>query len=327
MQSPQRTEDEIQTEATDWFIRLLQNESDDVHAQCQNWRAADPANDAAFHKAEAAWSAAILPGEKLAFLEKAELEVHLRAMERRKRSMRNTRRLGTLALVLFAVLGAGIWLLRPNVLEDLNADFVTARGERRTVILADGTSVLMDADSAIAIAFFSDERKVTLIRGVASFDVAHASTPFRVVGGGGVVTALGTRFDVRLSGGEGVVILERGKVSVDRQNTSEPVFLSPGEQVHYNASAISKVEPVDLETALAWQHGRFVFYRARLSDVIAEIQRYRPGRIIVASDSLASQLVTGSFMLDNAEASLASLQASVGFQSFSLGPYLTLIRP
>ncbi|MEH0069228.1 hypothetical protein V6L77_01065 [Pannonibacter sp. Pt2-lr] len=72
-------------------------------------------------------------------------------------------------------------------------------------------------------------------------------------------------------------------------------MLKPGEQVEFGDKGVSVPRPVDLDETLAWRNGRFVFYRASLGSVLQEIGRYRKGRILVTSDALARELVSGSF--------------------------------
>ena len=103
--------------------------------------------------------------------------------------------------------------------------------------------------------------------------------------------------------------------------------LSPGQQIHVTATGVGTATSVDLDDAMAWHEGRFVFYRARLDDVVSQIERYRPGRIVIATQALAGERVTGSFRLDDTVGALASLQATVGFRTVSLGNRLTVISP
>ena len=104
-------------------------------------------------------------------------------------------------------------------------------------------------------------------------------------------------------------------------------MLEPGQQVAFGADGLAPVQSVDLGDSLAWRDGRFVFYRARLGDVLAEIGRYRKGRIVIASSRLADERVTGSFSLADTDAALASLQASVGFRLTGLGGRIAVITP
>lgn len=76
---------------------------------------------------------------------------------------------------------------------------------------------------------------------------------------------------------------------------------------------------------MAWHGGRYIFYRARLGDVMRELERYRPGRVVIPSSALADQRVTGSFSLADTDKALDSLQASIGFRIRKVTNYLVII--
>lgn len=324
---PKRTEAEIGEEARAWFVRLLQQPAAAERARFEAWRAADPAHDAAFRKVEAAWDASGKPGARAAAREAERLAVYLEAMDRAKAQRKTGRRLGAASIALALLLGAGIWLERPNLLQDWAADHVTPRGERRMVTLSDGSTALLDADSAIAEDHAGGERRVRLIRGGAFFDVLASGTPFVVEAADGAVRVLGTRFDVRLLAEGGVVTLEHGSVAVEAGEGAGRAVLEPGQQVRFDGSGVGAVEDVDLGDALAWRGGRLVFYRARLADVVREVERYRPGRVVIVGAALAGERVTGSFPLADTDAALRSLQASVGFRMNGVAGRLIVIGP
>lgn len=322
---PKLSPNDISSQARGWFVRLLERPSERVRADFLAWKAADPAHEAAYRKVEDSWNAAQQPGERLALREADELAVYLQAMDAAKRQKKLSGRLVGLSVLLAAALGGAFWLQQPHFFQNLAADHVTARGERASFALADGSTVTLDADSALAEDFRVGERRVRLVRGTAFFDVVVSPTPFIVEANDGQVKVLGTAFDVRLLDDGAVVTLQRGRVAVEKAGLAE-VVLQPGQQVQYGATGVGAVANVDLNEEMAWRDGRMVFYRRRLADVVEEIARYRPGRIVIASPSLGEELVTGSLSLTDTDAALASLRASVGFSVHSLGGVLTVLR-
>jgi transmembrane sensor len=60
---------------------------------------------------------------------------------------------------------------------------------------------------------------------------------------------------------------------------------------------------------------------------VSEIQRYRRGRIVIATSRLAEERVTGSISLADTDVALASLQASLGFRMTTVAGRLTVIGP
>lgn len=320
----------IRKDARRWFIRLRQGASDSELRAFENWRDSDPAHGEAFRRIETAWEATAPAGSRLAAREADQLAVYLDAIENGRpvpsnARKRRARRITAVSIALFCLLAGGFWFENPTFLPDLFADVSTARGERRTIHLPDGSSLLLDADSALTLDFYGDERRVRLLRGAAFFDVAASNKPFVVNAGGGEMRVLGTSFMVRLVESGGVVTLARGRVKIAVAGQAADAVLSPGQQIEFGRAGLSAPRDVDIDEALAWRDGRFVFYRARLGDVLDEIQRYRPGRIVLADQALAEERVTGSFLLEDTDAALHALSRSVGFQMASIGGRLIVI--
>ncbi|EUB99195.1 anti-FecI sigma factor, FecR [Rhizobium sp. CF080] len=326
-QTVSQTHDEIREQARNWLVCLLGNPSEANRREFETWRDADPAHAEAFGRIADLWDETEQPGQRLAREEADELAVYLKAMERAGKQRRTGRRLTVVSIVLAAMVAGAVAFESPGLLRTFEADYVADRGQRRAVTLPDGSKVLLDADSALAEDYRPGERRVRLLGGAAFFDVVPGAAPFIVSAAGGEIKVLGTGFDVRLVDDGGIVTLDHGKVAVTHDTSPGETILMPGEQVHFGQAGIGPVQAVNLDDALAWREGRFIFYRARLGDVLKEIERYRRGRIIVVSPSLSDERVTGSLPLADPEAALASLQASVGFRLLGAGRWLTVIAP
>ncbi len=207
---------DIDAEARAWFVRLLQEPTARNRATFEAWRQADPAHAEAFRAVALTWEAAEQPGKRLAEAEADELSVYLKAMDGAKDRRKSSRRLAGAAVILACLLGTAVWLERPNMLQDFAADYVSSRGERLEIRLADGSTVLLDADSALADDFSEGERQVRLLRGGAFFEVQHdPQHPFKVIAADGEVRVLGTRFEVRLLEDSGVGRGERVSLLVN----------------------------------------------------------------------------------------------------------------
>jgi transmembrane sensor len=106
--------------------------------------------------------------------------------------------------------------------------YSTDIGERRSITLADGSTVDLNARSLIRIEFSSAERHVELLDGQALFQVAKdKNRPFTVRSGNATVRAVGTEFDVyRKANGTTVTVLE-GRVAVYSSARSDPAAPTP----------------------------------------------------------------------------------------------------
>ncbi|MCS3431626.1 FecR family protein [Klebsiella sp. BIGb0407] len=315
----------VRAEARRWFLTMQNNPSRRQRAACDKWRKSSPEHEESWQAIESVWQDTAAPGQLLAEKEAGILSGYLAVMDKNK--ARTTRRrvisasVFSLLLVIMIVTG----VQNPSWLQNLSADQVAMKGERREILLADGSKVLLDADSAFSVDFTHESRRIHLLRGGAWFDVTPSKTPFIVETDMGNVRVLGTQFDVRLQKQGGVVTLVRGSVAVSTDAHPEPVVIKPGQQVGFNQHGIDKPVSVNTQDATAWHNGRYIFYRTRLADVVREVERYRKGWIVIPSADLADQRVTGSFSLDDTDKALASLQASVGFKMHKKTDFLVII--
>src|SRR5262249_58800898 len=82
------------------------------------------------------------------------------------------------------------------------------------------------------------------------------------------------------------------------QNASA-VSLAVGQQVTYSSSGLGTPTNVDVEMVTAWQDGIVVFDAAPVSNVIAEVNRYRPGRIILTNTHLGRRVFSSRLRIQN----------------------------
>ena len=106
--------------------------------------------------------------------------------------------------------------------------YATEIGERRSITLADGSTVNLNARSRLRVEFAKKERRVELLEGQALFQVAKdKNRPFIVSSGDATVRAVGTQFDVyRRTNGTTVTVLE-GRVAVYSTAHVEPASPAP----------------------------------------------------------------------------------------------------
>ncbi len=319
----------LRAEATAWFTRLNGRPTPQERADFQRWQGLSDAHGRAWAAVSQTWHAAGgIGADLLAEGDPALMATMMRIEEARRRKSRLRNVTAGLVLAL-ALIGAGwVWRDHPNFLQDLRADMVTGRGERRDIVLADGSRVLLDADTAISLEFGADRRGLRILRGAAWFDVTHSALPFTVTAKEAEVRVLGTSFDVEL-GGEGLLVtLERGAVEVAQTGShAGTVRLSPGEALEIDDAGIGQPYPVDVAEVTAWREGHFVFNDMQLADVVARIARYREGRIVVFGSSLAERRISGALPLDDPDRALQSLRAMIGFNIDNAGGRLTILRP
>jgi transmembrane sensor len=242
-----------------------------------------------------------------------------------KRRTSPRRALGATAVAVFVATGLFIAFDGPM---RLRADVIAGTGEMPNIRLADGSLMQLNAGSAVAYDFSGRTRLVHLLRGEAYFEVAPDSQrPFVVEAMGARVTALGTAFNVRLSGDfADVTVVEHAVEVASTSLTSSAIRLQAGQEVACCADGhVGTVHSVDPAVALAWRRGQLVVDNATLESVVTEIARHFEGRIVIASTELAQRRVSGTFAVSDPDAAFELLRQSLGIEVTRLGP-LVIVR-
>ncbi|WP_414159432.1 FecR family protein [Pseudomonas sp. BNK-45] len=325
-QGPQ--ERSITEAAADWAVRLQAGGLSAVEqAQLAQWQAADLRHPEALAFARQTWEALgeLRLDPELAGTAPPWRQAGRPAAHRARRRRLLPRVASAAVLVLAVALG---WLQGPQALLYLQADYLTGKGQVRSVQLADGSTVELDSDSAISLDFSDEKRQVQLLAGSAVFDVApmvgEEKRPFIVRSAGGQTRALGTRFVVGRESDQQAwvgVLQHSVAVSLDapaQGGTGEQV-VQQGQSVRYDPqSGVVALDGLDLQRATSWRRGVLVFDRQPLGVVVERLNRYRPGRVVLANRALAQRQVSAVFRLDMLDAALVTLTQELQVQRFDL---------
>jgi transmembrane sensor len=310
-----------------WLCLLHDQPSSGDQLTFSHWLQADPAHAEAYAQAQVLWELSESPARTLADEDAFALHGYLNAMNQsRRHSMRRWSGALAMAACLLLMIGLGAGWQPARWIDDLGADYVSAPGEIRTVTLADQSQVTLDADSAISVDFSRGERHVQLRRGAGFFSVTHTGDPFVVDAEQGQAKVLGTQFEVRLQPQGAQVTVLSGRVGVTAKKYAESQILNAGQQVAYGEGAAEKLHAVDSEAQLAWRQGWLNYYKATLAEVVQDLGRYYPGRIVLLNDELAARRISGSFPSKDPQAVLSSLQGVLGFEQHSVLGQLIILR-
>ncbi|MFJ3007325.1 FecR family protein [Pseudomonas fluorescens] len=149
----------------------------------------------------------------------------------------------------------------------------------RQVTLKDGTQVELNLNTELTFSNYKDERRVTLKKGEAFFEVSHdLSHPFVVRAAEGKIRVTGTRFNVWLYEDQVRVNLIEGSVLVT-SNTALPgdgLRLGPSMQAQYRHGDYTPQisQTYDNDSSLAWRSGKLVLDNLALNDALPLINRY-----------------------------------------------------
>lgn len=196
-------------------------------------------------------------------------------------------------------------------------DYVAAPDSDRVFALPDGSSIHLNRGAAVTVDWRRDERRITLTRGEASFDVRHDSgRPFVVQVGDDEIRDLGTEFNVLSTRDALEVTVREGAVQVTTPLASEPQDLQAGTAITIDRAAGSvAVESVDPDAAFAWTAGRLVYDNATLAEVAADIARYGAAPVTFAEPDLAALTFSGVLEIDDAGMMAERLAGFMGLRA------------
>lgn len=183
----------------------------------------------------------------------------------------------------------------------------TAPGQRRALVLADGSQLTMDGGSHVQLQRHLFSRRVALLDGRARFAVVPSHwRRFQVDAGPVQVRNYGTVFDVSRHGARSEVTLWRGSVGVRVPGRGDEQRLRPGQQVSAGPDGVGRPLPIS-GGQRDWPQGRLQFTATPLAQVLAELQRHHAGRIVLEDPTLATLPVSGMFDSDRSATALALL--------------------
>ncbi|MFT4116027.1 FecR family protein [Bradyrhizobium sp.] len=320
-------QDPVVDEALEWFGRLRDATPDAATlAAFDSWLARSPRHAAEFRNLEEIWggSSFYKAAERLPAGHHAVANDGTRRHAVASPSRRGSMRMAMAASVALAVIGA--WQA-PSLILRWQADYQTSAGMQSTITLPDGSTMMLNTASAVAIDFANGRRNVRLLEGEAYFDVRRDPDHlFRVAGHFGDVEVKGTAFSVRADDKEDRVVLERGRVDVQaKSGRSDEVVLKPGQMAVATAMSLS-TEQVDPAAVLAWRGGRVVFENQPFSKVLRELRRYYSGPVVVMTDRVNDLPVTGNYRIDNVEGAFKTLADAAGVTMNRLPGGIILLR-
>jgi transmembrane sensor len=203
---------------------------------------------------------------------------------------------------------------------------------RKTVVLPDGSTVIMNGSSTLKVAAdFNIKNRHVLLTGEAFFLVKknHAK-PFVVFTDKTATTALGTSFKVQSYPAETVasVMLSTGKVKVEstKTNTIDEVILTPGQQavLANNKTAFVK-SGFDNLSIQNWLNRKLVFANSDLTDITRKFKEIYGINLITSKISPDKVMFTGQFNDQNPIEVLEAIGFSNHFTYTQSGNNITLI--
>lgn len=217
-----------------------------------------------------------------------------------------------------------------NTVADIKWDAVyeTAIGEQSTVMLVDGSEVILNTNSLLKVHYAEQHRLLQLEYGEVHVEVAHdPDRPLSVLAAGKVVQALGTAFSVEITQKQHIeLVVTDGKVLVGidkreqrtnklapaRLSASASILVAEGEEFVLGDTVtdeeIVEVSPEEIEIKLSWRQGKLIFRGESLEDAVTEIGRYTTIEFIILDDDLKKVRIAGLFRAGDVDGLLLTLK-------------------
>ncbi len=167
--------------------------------------------------------------------------------------------------------------LPPPVMQEIT---IPRKGEFNT-ILPDGTKVWLNSETVLEFPsrFTGKERRLTLKKGEAYFDVAHnAERPFIVTSEKSIVKVYGTSFNISAYEDEveNITTLVEGSISLrHRYDENSTIMLEPGEQASITSvNRRIKKRKVETDHYTSWTRGEFTFENTNIEAVLKKLSRW-----------------------------------------------------
>ena len=290
----------IQKEAQAWVVRLASGQVSERDAQVfRHWCARSRRHATAFAEARAVWGA---------------MAPAARAVKRAQAPVNVARRAWLGGAVAASL---GLLVLRPPTdlwpaVAGLGADYATGTGEQREVAFDGGVLVQMNTQTRLDAAPVQDgAASLVLLAGEAEFQAGlRGAARLRVQAGDGSVSAGSARFNIRLFGQEVCVTCLAGRLRVVQNGNDAE--LAAGEQLRYRPAYFGIARAVRAGEVSAWRQRLLVFKQSTLAEVVDEVNRYRPGKLILNNDVLGKARVQASFSLDRLDDVIALIQDAYG---------------
>ena len=319
---PPAVSDDILATAMTWRQRLAEGEcSIDDEAELEVWLQADERHRFAFDQMgqmigvfdQHAASPELL-GERRALLRRVHRQARGRWTGAASQRRMPTRRAAGAMLAASLLAAAGVWSMTAQ-----GEVYKTGLGERRTVILDDGSVLSLDAMTRVSVHYTKAERRLALQRGQARFDVAHdVSRPFSVTARDHKVVATGTAFNIDLLAPVMRVTLIEGRVVVLPEDAPalrpKPPRPEKAVELHSGQVLVAKagrdvdlVSGADLKQATSWQQGQLAFTREPLAQAVERVNRYTDRKITIGDDHAGQILLSGTFNAGDVKAFLEAV--------------------
>lgn len=300
---------EVAHRAIEWLVDLQSGTSDSAARQAHRaWLAQDPEHARAWAHIEAVnlRLRGAAGGAATGLIAQATLA-----------PVRDRRRAHKALAVLVFASGATWQITERGIPQTWLADLRTGVGQRRRAILADGSALVLNTDSAVQLHFSAGERRLRLLAGelmlTTGRDSDHRATarPLVLETAQGELRPQDSRFAVRQLATSCRVDVFEGRLAVlpHGHGRAAPSLMRAGERANFGRFGLGPRQQAN-EADNAWTSGMLVAAGMRLDEFLAELARHRRGRL-QCDPAVAGLRISGTYPLADTDAVLTLISRSL----------------
>ena len=314
-------------QASDWIVKLDRGLSADEKIALREWLQSDTANHDILMEMTQLW-------DKMDAMSRLSDLFAKPGTPTQASKTNNKRYRPYLAIAASAVLAGvvGLWALLGGLNLDNNI-YHTAVGEQSSVMLPDGTQLILNTNTKVSVHYTAQQRLLQLDSGEINISVAKdPSRPLSVMAAGQIVQAIGTEFNIEITDQQNIeLVVTEGKVKVAVQQDPQKslarqtqlalpdnaLTLAAGEQINLGSAKqqVTEVTADEIEVKLSWRQGNLIFRGESLEEAVKEIGRYTSVEFIFINEDLKKTRVAGMFKAGDVEGLLATLRENFNIVS------------
>lgn len=298
----------IQSQANDWLLRITAGDMTPEEAdEFKRWCGLSKLHARTFAETSRVWRL-IGPAAELSEPLKQQQPPQLS----RRRFIAAAAGVAGIAVVTHMGMRSGISL-------DLDSSIKTARGELRRLDISSDIAVTLNTLTRVELldtGSSTNQHHLRLLSGEVDIQCNTSFEDVRIHAAGGEIHGTGAHLNIKHIDDSVHVTCLQGMAQVSFEGRRRNI--GPGEQVRYSPSSFSTPAKVDANDVGSWINRVLVFNDTPLGEVVEEINRYRPGKILLLNSQVAARRVQARFELDRLDEVITLMTSVYGIKSLSL---------
>lgn len=242
-----------------------------------------------------------LPTESVLSRKKSVQNKIIQKIERRRNRRIYLYSFTVAACILFMLLLVNpVWVGLSSDDDVLWTEVITLNGQRDTVQLADGSTIILNGGSSLKYPeYFTKKHRRVKLNGEGYFSITtNKKAPFEVETGAVSIKVLGTKFNLKAYEADPVVetILEEGHVQLTNQQTEEIINMLPDDKVSFDKQINTFVKTkTDGSKASWWKEQKYEFVSMPFTEICKMLERGFGVTFILEDEDIADKKFTATF--------------------------------